>query len=165
MNVEKVLNNNFVIGFNDFHKETILMGKGIGFGLKEGDNIDDTKIEKCFWLSNSTIRRYEAIVQNVSYDNMMLAEEVIRYAKEKQGLKLSEVIYITLTDHLNLAIERHKNNSDFKNDLLLEIEEKYPKEFQIGIKGLELIKEYLKMELLKDEAAFIAMHIVNTEIE
>ncbi|MFR3727777.1 PRD domain-containing protein [Lacrimispora sp.] len=165
MTVQKVLNNNVVIGLNDSNKEIILMGNGIGFGRKKGDYINCNIAEKCFQLSDSVKMKFESIIQNVAYDNMMIAEEVITYAKEVKGLKLSDVIYITLTDHLNFAIERHRDKMDFKNDLLKEIEEKYPKEFQTGLKALEIIKERISMQLWKDEAAFIAMHIVNTEIE
>ena len=46
MIIQKVINNNVVSTFDSNGKEVILMGKGIGFRKKTGDELDKTKIEK-----------------------------------------------------------------------------------------------------------------------
>ena len=51
MIIQKVINNNVVSTFDSNGKEVILMGKGIGFRKKTGDELDKTKIEKIFtWI-------------------------------------------------------------------------------------------------------------------
>ena len=45
MIIQKVINNNVVSTFDSNGKEVILMGKGIGFRKKTGDELDKTKIE------------------------------------------------------------------------------------------------------------------------
>ena len=50
MIIQKVINNNVVSTFDSNGKEVILMGKGIGFRKKTGDELDKTKIEKIFTL-------------------------------------------------------------------------------------------------------------------
>ena len=46
MKVLKTFNNNIALVEDSFRQEMILMGKGIAFGLKKGDSIDNSKIEK-----------------------------------------------------------------------------------------------------------------------
>ena len=48
MIIQKVINNNVVSTFDANGKEVILMGKGIGFRKKAGDELDKNKIEKIF---------------------------------------------------------------------------------------------------------------------
>ncbi|MDU5948966.1 MAG: PRD domain-containing protein, partial [Paenibacillus macerans] len=78
--------------------------------------------------------------------------------------KLNENIYVSLTDHINFAVERHQQGLEIKNALLWEIKQLYKEEFSIGLKTLERIKLKLGIDLPEDEAAFIAIHIVNAEM-
>ena len=45
MQIIKVINNNVISSEDDKGKEIIVMGKGIGFGKKAGEEIDETTIE------------------------------------------------------------------------------------------------------------------------
>ena len=53
MIIQKVINNNVVSTFDMNNHEVILMGKGIGFRKKAGDELDKTKIEKIFTLDQN----------------------------------------------------------------------------------------------------------------
>ena len=44
MIIQKVINNNVVSTFDTNNREVILMGKGIGFRKKAGDELDKNKI-------------------------------------------------------------------------------------------------------------------------
>lgn len=46
-----------------------------------------------------------------------------------------------------------------------EIRKFYPKEFQIGKQALDIIQNETKAVLFDDEAGFIALHIVNAQME
>ena len=59
---------------------------------------------------------------------------------------------------------RQEKGLPFSNALLWEIKRFYPKEFAIGLKALEFLNEEFNIELPEDEAASIAMHIVNAEL-
>lgn len=48
----KVLNNNVVITIDETGRERVLMGRGLGFGLKPEDAIDPAKVEKTFTLDS-----------------------------------------------------------------------------------------------------------------
>ena len=67
MIIQKVINNNVVSTFDSNGKEVILMGKGIGFRKKTGDELDKKKIEKIFTLDlsgkSSFVQEVMAIIQ------------------------------------------------------------------------------------------------------
>ena len=46
MIVQKVLNNSLVLSTDDDNREVIVMGKGIGFNSRPGEEIAPEKIEK-----------------------------------------------------------------------------------------------------------------------
>ena len=50
MIISKVLNNNVVIS-EENHQEVVLMGRGLAFGCKAGDDIQDNLIDKKYVLS------------------------------------------------------------------------------------------------------------------
>lgn len=52
MEIVKVFNNNASLVLNDNHQEEVVMGSGIGFGLKPGDTVDQKKIEKRFIIND-----------------------------------------------------------------------------------------------------------------
>lgn len=84
--------------------------------------------------------------------------------KEKIAVNLNSSVYVTLTDHINFAIERQKQNIDFTNPLLWEIKRYYPSEFQVGCYALDLIKQRFDVQLTEDEAGFIVeRHIKYTK--
>ena len=95
---------------------------------------------------------------------MRVTESIIKYAKETLNEELSENIYLTLTDHISFSIARQEKGLPFSNALLWKIKRFYPKEFSIGLKAIELLNEEFNITLPEDEAASIAMHIVNAEL-
>lgn len=70
-------------------------------------------------------------------------------------MKLSKIIYITLTDHLNFAITRFKKGIEVENALLWEIKRFYQKEFEAGKEALEIIKKELGIELSEVRQDFL----------
>lgn len=165
MKIIKILNNNAISSFDESNNEIVIMGKGIGFQKKSGEEIEESKIEKIFKMPSANASQFKKLVEEMPYEQIKVADEIIAYAKDALGRKLNKNIYITLTDHLNFALERQKQGITFQNALLWEIERFYNKEFQIGCKAVEIISERLHVELTKDEAGFFALHIVNAEMD
>ncbi|BDG32260.1 BglG family transcription antiterminator LicT [Parageobacillus thermoglucosidasius] len=165
MRIAKVFNNNVVSAFNEENIELVVMGRGIAFQKRPGDLVDETKIEKVFKLMDKKVsEKFKTLLHEVPIECMEISEEIITYAKLTLGKTLNENIYITLTDHLNFAIERHKKGLNIKNALLWEIKRFYKDEFEIGKEALRIIKNRIGLILPEDEAGFIALHIVNAEL-
>lgn len=164
MKITKVINNSFVCAYDSNNKEVVVMGKGIGFKAKEGDIISKKKIEKVFIMDGkSSVDKFKQLLEKLPLEHFRLSYEIISYARRTLGQKLNENIYITLTDHINFAVKRFKKGMMFPNPLLWEVKQFYRSEYLIGEYALRLIKENLGIEMNEDEAASIALHVVNAE--
>ena len=165
MKVHKILNNNVIVTLDDKGKELILTGRGIGFKKREGDLIDINLIEKQFSLDNKDILpKFNELLSEIPLEVLTTSQIIINHAKEFMESKLQDSIYISLTDHIHFAIERHKQGFDIPNGFLWEIKKFYPKEFQVGLYALSVIKKRLGIELPEDEAGFITFHIINSQL-
>jgi beta-glucoside operon transcriptional antiterminator len=165
MKIAKVINNNVISVMDDQNKELVIMGRGIAFQKRPGDVVEEAKIEKIFKLDNKDVsEKFKTLLYDIPLEYMEIAEGIINYAKETLGKKLNESIYVSLTDHIVFAIERSKKGLLISNALLWEIKRIYKDEFTIGLKAIEKINNKLGISLPEDEAGFIAMHIVNAEL-
>ena len=165
MKIYKILNNNVVTILSNNDKESVVMGRGIAFQKKKGDEIDDTKVEKIFVLKNNNVNdKFLKLIDDISVEYIEVAEEIISYAEEKLETTLNENIYLTLTDHISFTANRYKNNMEMKNSMLWDIKGLHRQEFNIGLKALDIIRDKLDLNLPEDEAATIAMHILNGEL-
>lgn len=165
MKISRIINNNVVSSIDERGKEVVIMGKGIGFHKKAGEAVEEAAIEKIFHLPSENMSQFEALLEDMPYEHIRIAKDIIVYARKELDRHLNKNVYITLTDHVSYAIERHRQNIHFQNALLWEIKKYYQKEFQVGLQAVEMIKEQLGIELPEDEAGFIALHFVNAEID
>ncbi len=164
MQVERIINNNVVSAFDHKGKEVVVMGKGIGFHAKQGKEIDPALIEKMFHLeSQNAVNKFKELVENLPLEHIQVSNEIITYADKVLNRKLNPNIYITLTDHINFAIERFCQEILFDNPLLWDVQRLYRQEYLIGEYAIALIDKRLSIRLPVDEAASIALHIVNAE--
>ncbi|MGX7047429.1 BglG family transcription antiterminator [Lactococcus piscium] len=166
MKIKKVLNNNVVIASEtETGQEKIVMSNGLGFNNSIGDEIDKTDSQKIFVLSDDVYQKYVTLTQHIDPKASVLAEKIISYAQEQYHMPLNEIIHLTLTDHVDSVLSRVEVGQLLTNKLTLEISRIYEKEFQIGQYARQLISEMVGKEILADEAAFIALHILNNRID
>lgn len=162
--IEKVINNIIISAYEKSGAEVIVMGRGIGFKKKQGEVIPADQISKIFRIKSRTLaEQFKELLANMPLERVRISDEIISHAKDHLKLKLNQSIYVTLTDHINFAIERVSQGIEPQNALLWEIKRFYPQEFQLGIYALELIQDRLDILLPEDEAGFIALHFVNAE--
>lgn len=162
--IEKVINNNIIPAYEKSGAEVIVMGRGIGFKKKQGEVVPADQISKIFRIKSRTLtEQFKELLANMPLERVRISDEIISHAKDHLKLKLNQSIYVTLTDHINFAIERVSQGIEPQNALLWEIKRFYPQEFQLGIYALELIHDRLGILLPEDEAGFIALHFVNAE--
>lgn len=145
------------------NNEVILVGKGLAFNMQKEDQINPKLAEKKFELTKEINHRFEELVTSIPLDYILLSERVIAHIKEKSTKKISDSIYVTLTDHIVMMIERIKKGVDFDSLLLLNVKSLYKEEYNIALTAIELINHYLNMTISREEANFITLHIVNAE--
>lgn len=64
-----------------------------------------------------------------------------------------------LTLHIRPAMNRLRHNMNIRNPLLNDIKKKYPIAFEGAVIASHCIKDYLQVEIIEDEIAYIALHI------
>ncbi len=165
MRVGKILNNNLVLSKNEKNEEIIVKGLGIGFHAKRGDKIDESLIEKIFYPENHQnsiqIQEYLMSIPEEYFD--FVQKFVDRIKNEVPELQLNNSIYLSLSDHIMGTVKRFREGISLKNVLLLDIQQLYKKEYEIGLRMLEEINRVFDIHLPVDEAGFIALHFVNAE--
>lgn len=165
MKIKKVLNNNAVLATNDKNEELVITGLGLAFKKKAGQVLDNEKIERIFTMENKEISsKLKEIISEIPLKYVEITEEIILCAKEQLIAPLDDTIYLALTDHICFAVERIKKNINLTNPMFWEIRRFYEKEYKIGVLALDIIYNRLNIRLPKDEAASIAMHFVNAEL-
>ena len=164
MVIQKVINNNVISAYDVNQQEIVIMGKGIGFKAHTGELIDESKIEKVFRIENEKLsRQFQELLENIPLEHMQLTSDIISYAIKNLNVQLNQNIYITLTDHINFAIQRQSQGIQLKNALLWETKRFYHQEYLMGKYAVDLLNEKLGTEFTEDEAGFIALHFVNAE--
>ncbi|XOQ12735.1 MAG: PRD domain-containing protein [Shouchella clausii] len=165
MQIKKVFNNNVVLAKNEWDQEMVVMGKGLAFQKKAGETIDTAKIEKTFVLEKRGVSdKLAKLLRDTSELYLNIASKILDYAKSQLPYKLDDYLYVALTDHISFAIKRHKENVHVKNPLVWEIRKYYKQEYQVALKCLDIIEEQTGVRFPEDEAASIALHLVNSEL-
>lgn len=165
MIIKKIFNNNSILALNSDKREVVVMGRGIGFKKNVGDEIDSEKVEKTFILKEKDAsEKFKMILEDVPKEIIYVSYDIIEYAKNILNVEISENIYITLTDHISNTIKLYKEGFNVTNAIIWEIKKFYPKEFEIGLKSLNFIEEELEIKLPEDEAANIALHLINSQV-
>lgn len=163
MKIIKILNNNAVVSHDESKSEVIVMGKGIAYGKKQGEEIAEERIKKIFILNNDSKNRIIQLLEKIPTEYLEVSQMIISRAKNVLNQELNDNIYVSLTDHIYMAIQRYNEGIILKNKLLWEIKKFYPKEYKISLESLNTIEAMFGIKMGEDEAGFIAIHIVSSE--
>lgn len=166
--IQKIISNN-VLQVQDqlSAQEFILMGKGIGFGRKAGEEIskDHPSIEKKYAYQNveengeinlenqHTLKQLDQEVLDVSRQIIAMIVE------EFSTMNINEQVFISLPSHIQFAIYRLKQNLSIINPFLLEIQALHTREYALAQKAAELIETKFNVFIPDTEIGFLSMHI------
>ena len=165
MKIIRILNTNAVVSVDSHGRELIITGPGIGYKKRKGENLNPELADNTYYLeSPDDSKRLQEVVKEISEEYLEIASRVVEAARNK-NLQVRDSLYVTLTDHINSAVDRYREGIALKNMMKIEIRKFYPEEYKIGLKAIEWIREQAGEDLGEDEAAFIAMHIVSAEMK
>ncbi|MBP2058646.1 beta-glucoside operon transcriptional antiterminator [Lactobacillus colini] len=162
MIVIKALNNSAALVRNAEDKEEIVLGKGIGFGLKMGDKIDESRIKRRFVLASDQVDFKQ--LQSIKADTFDLTNQVVQLVEPLLDIKFSSMQYLALADHIDFAITRAKDNIDVNiNNTRWEVKNLFPKEFRAANEVINFINNQMDIELPASEMVLMTYHLVNAE--
>lgn len=163
MIIKKIYNNNIAMVINENDDEVILVGKGIAFGLKKGDEISDDKVDKKFELKGEAKHKFELMIKETPLDYILVSEEIIAYIKAHSSKEIDDGIYVTLTDHITNTIERIRMGIDFDMTMLLNVKSLYREEHRLALHAIDMMRNAFHLHIDDNEANFITLHIVNAQ--
>ncbi len=166
MKIRKILNNNSAVVLDDDNQEVVVIGKAIAFKKKIGDAINPAVIEKKFCLSSQSLNtKFQEVIVCLPLEEISLVTKIIDEIKMRIGKKISDSIYVSLSDHIHFALKNYEKGIHITNNLMYDIQRFYPDEYKLGLIGLDVIEKETGVRLNIDEAGFIALHIVNAETD
>lgn len=145
--------------------EKIVCGKGIAYKKKPGMTIDASLINQTFVLEQDHREGFEKLLKDVPMTYVEIAKEIIDMARTQFSRPISDHVILTLADHLYAAAMRIQEGVAIHNALLWEIQHYYELEYEIGKTGIQLIRERMQITFPEDEAGYIALHIVNAQMD
>lgn len=162
--IKKILNNNAILVVESTGVDCVWIGSGIGFQKKVGDKPDSLKIERRFIIDKSQrLEEVGKLLEEISIDYIKVAIDIVELAKGKMNEELSNAVYISLADHIANAIDLQKKGIDTGTELSWEVKKLYPREYQLGKIGLEMINNQTGFELNEMEIGNIALHLINAQ--
>ncbi|RYL93968.1 BglG family transcription antiterminator LicT [Sporolactobacillus sp. THM19-2] len=166
MIIKKKLNNNAVIALNNKGQEIVVMGRGLAFDSKNGDTVNEKRIERVFITqSDELMQKITLLLDGIDSKYFSVAGTIIDQAKQELAGKISDNLYFSLTDHIHNSVKMYRQGIVLNNPLKWDIESIYPQEYKFGKKALKLINTSFNVQLPEDEATTIAMHLVNALTE
>nr|ELR5079560.1 PRD domain-containing protein [Providencia rettgeri] len=158
--IKKVINNNVILVDNEAQQEVVIIGKGIGFNSKAGQNYHCNESDELFIKPQD--HDIHNFLDNIPIDIIKLTIEVINKCKPILNADLSDSLVITLSEHITFAIERSKSRE--MNVSLYEVPYLYHLEFIAGKVAVDYINEKFDVSLPASEASLIALHFVNAKL-
>ncbi|BDV32097.1 PRD domain-containing protein [Microbacterium terricola] len=158
----KVLNNNVVISVDASGRERVLMGRGLGFGLKPSDAIDPAKVEKTFVLDQGAEgERERQMLTDVPYVVIEAVTRAVDEAERMLGHGLGRHLSIAVIDHIQFVLERLDDGIRIPSTNMPELRVLHPREFAAAERMAASISTALERELPPEEAVFLTMHLLN----
>lgn len=159
MKIIKNINNNFALAEDGNGSTLVIRGKGIGYGNIPRD-VDIRTIERSYY---EVSEQYLKTIGNIPENMIDIATLIVDKARQELSTPINSSVVFTLADHLTFAIQRTSNNINVFLPIVHDVNYFYENEMAVARYGLEIIKEKLGILLSKEEAAFIALHLINAE--
>lgn len=158
--IKRVLNHNTIMAAQDNDKtEFLIMGKGIGFGKKNGDRVSPQEEATVYSLQECTDRGdARSIVSDVSPICLELANEVLKEAEKEFG-QIDRTVLFPMADHIEYAVRRIKNNEQISNPLTDDIRILFHLEYKVAQCIQPLLMEQLGVTIDEHEIGYIALHV------
>lgn len=166
MLIIKSINNNVALAVDDHGEECVVFGNGVGFSNTLPYELEDESvIQRMFTSVKDTDAMAEAL-RSISDEALLSASDITDLANETLDCTLSPNLPFVLADHLQFAIEREDWSIALHNPLESEVSYLYPRECEVGRKGIDIVEERTGGVRLPDcEETSIALHIVNAEVD
>lgn len=162
MLILKKINNNVALASSDAGEEIVVFGKGVGFHEMPYELEDESVIQRVF---RDVDEKCIGGFANIADDVLLVASDIVAMADKALDCALADNLVVCLADHLQYALERTGDGIAIENPLSHEVAFVYPREVELGRRGIEIVLDRLGVKLPESEVTSIALHLVNAEVD
>lgn len=156
--IVKKINNNVAVGIDGNHREMIVCGKGIGFGLMPYELNDLSRIDRTYYDIDA---KYIGLLNEIPEDIFNLVSRLVEIVKSKIDVQLNPNLVFILADHVHFSITRYKKGMNLALPYSYELEYEYPQFTQIARWFVKNVNKKMNVHLENGEITSIVMHFVN----
>lgn len=162
MHILRVFNTNVVLARDAGGREVVLTGRGLGYQARPGQEVDETKVLRTFVPeAGSSPESFAAMLATIAPEHVQVVDRVLAPVWAELRREPSSTTVLALADHLSFAIKRAQRGVAGAFPLRVELAHLYPRELFWGEGIVAAVNEELGIELPRDEAVPIALHLVN----
>lgn len=162
--IKRVYNNNVLLTELPDGSEMVLVGKGIGFSHKNGQQIDPELADQRFVPDGSyTVGHVADVLSDAPLEQIELVQEIMAMAQRELKLEPRQSLMVPILDHLVFAVQRARDGIKVDFPLRWEVAQLYPAEGNLGRRVVELIAARLGVTLQEEEWVAFALHFVNQQ--
>lgn len=159
--IRRVYNNNVVLCVEEDGTEVVLLGKGIGFQRRPGDQMDPADSQRFVAEGHYKATWVADLVSDVTMEETRTARAIVELAHEALNTRISEALLLPVLDHLAYALRRAREGTVIDFPLRWEVGQLYPEEADVGRQAVELVRARLGVALQEDEWVAFALHFIN----
>jgi len=141
-------------------RELIAFGKGIGFKPIPYELTDLSVIERTYYGISP---EYQGLLKEIPKEIFDVSGMLVDLAANSIDADFNRNLVITLADHINFAIDRYKKNIHIKPPYVGNLAYLHEAEYKVATQAVACINQRFGVRLPKEEAAAIALHLINAE--
>ncbi|WP_165164971.1 PRD domain-containing protein [Corynebacterium qintianiae] len=166
MQILRVFNNNVVLARSVAHGgEVVATGRGIGFGAKEGDELDLARVARVFVPADGRDPDHSAeMLAGLPAERVSQVTAALDAVGAPEEVRSRLTLITAISDHIELAVKRTRAGEVVEYPLRSEVLHLYPREYQLGVALLNDINRRQGpggVKLPESEAVALALHVVN----
>lgn len=159
LKVVQSLNQNALLVNNDGN-ECIVVGKGIGFGIKKGDVIRNKQDVKFYKMVPEQEGARE-LIDDIDDQSLQAAEEIAAHAETFLNKEFTGNFILSLAGHIQFLEEKYKDKVEIPEPFHYELKYLYPTEYRIAEWSIRYLQEKFQFNLPSAEISFFTLHFVN----
>lgn len=158
--VTRVISNNAVFAQTPANpdQDVILVGRGVGFGVKPGEPLKNAAQARSFIPMGKEKTQLLKALERIDDELFDAVTTGLEKATDHLGA-LDPSAYLLLAEHIAFAVQRVRRGEMIHNPLLEEIHAAFSEEFNAALMVLADVNDCLGVHLPVEEAAYIALHL------
>ena len=158
----KSLSNNVALVKDARDREFVVIGRGVGFGKKRGDDIPPDTVQRRF-ISDAQNNAEWHELQHFDPRAVTLTEMIVRAAERELTVQFSRHQYLALADHLDLVLKRMQQCLVLTgNAMSWQVRRLYPREYALAkrlVRHITSLEKYGSFTIA--EVPALVLHLVN----